>query len=495
MAWNGFADNFTEGLESGTRLGASILKGRNARGVQEANAVLAEMQDLQPWQADPGGINTPEGDVSAEAVPGYDGETWDSYKRRYMEAMKRVSDPDVLSKMTEQLATTEKDKILSYGNAAVTAIQEGDMAKAQRYLAGVSFYTDPGTVPNISVTPRGDVVVDSGGKQMMMAPDDLTDMLLRVTDMEAYTDLVFQRGKHDDVMEHKERTLAFQQMDAAKRTNAYVANQDSAVAQRSAQMDEAAALQPGRLAQQEAELGLTEARTGYQSANTDSVKAKADRDRDVYRQGLEEKERATFDSSLTGGMEAFTSLMMDPTAMDPVNFVDLGQEDGLIGGMGGEDSMSVGQQVIADESELAAVTSQHQERLRVENAAKQAKFREELDANQGEGWAVAETLMGALLADDPDLKKSRLANLAFVATLADDSVDVFVDPESGAIKIGDMWYKLGGNQINFLAEKINKPQQGPAQPGEMTTIDAPPPPPGTIVPGGPGPASEGIPTP
>lgn len=200
-----FADGFTSGVGAGVRLGEAHRQGRNARGVREAQEVMSEMVSMAPVPFTQGAIPDGEGGGGAPAT-GYSGEEWNSMKTRYAEAMTKISDPDIMDKMQDRMAELEKGKVMEYGRLAIAAMKNGDMEKAQNYLAGVSYYTDPGVTPTISVQPDGTTLVSNPeGAPMVLKPENIEDFLHQFVNYEGYRELAFNREQHSDMMKHREQ--------------------------------------------------------------------------------------------------------------------------------------------------------------------------------------------------------------------------------------------------------------------------------------------------
>lgn len=198
-------------------LGQAVLQGRQAKGIGDATEILAEMQNMTPGFGQTAAIPDGEGNGTGPAT-GYSGESWNAMKTKYIEAMKNVTDPRVLDGMMNQMADLEKGKVMEYGRLALAAMDQGDMETAQNYLAGVSFYTDPGVTPNISVQPDGTVLMATEGqKPMVMTKPQLEDFLHQYSNFEGYRDLAFDREQHKDMMEHREKQRLDAAADAAAR--------------------------------------------------------------------------------------------------------------------------------------------------------------------------------------------------------------------------------------------------------------------------------------
>lgn len=203
-----FAHGLTDGIEPGIRLGQAYTKGRSARGVREANGILAEMEALAPVPVVQGGI--PADGAAPGGAPVSDGLAYDALKTKYMKALSKVSDSKTAEDMTNRLVEYEKEKILSGINAAITSHDQGDLQGVRGHLAGLSSYTDPGVIPEINVSPDGNIITrdPESGAAHMMTRDQLADIGHRLTNFEGWQDLVFERSKHADDLAVAHKRLA-----------------------------------------------------------------------------------------------------------------------------------------------------------------------------------------------------------------------------------------------------------------------------------------------
>lgn len=193
------------------------MQGRQDRGVGEATEILSEMQNMVPGFSQTAAIPDGEGNGEGPAT-GYSGNDWNQMKTRYIEAMKHVKDPRVLDGMMEQMANLEKGKVMEYGRMALSAMDNGDMETAQNYLAGVSFFTDPGVTPTVSVQPDGTTLMAvEGQKPVILTKPQLEDFLHQYSNFEGYRDLAFDKEKHRDMMEHREKVRMDNALDAQAR--------------------------------------------------------------------------------------------------------------------------------------------------------------------------------------------------------------------------------------------------------------------------------------
>lgn len=203
MSLTRFAEGFTDGVRTGVDLGGSMITGQSARGIRNATAILAEMEGMSPTGGAKAAV--PDGQGNAPST-GYDGNEWDAVKRRYLAALADVSDPRAIDMMMEQAANLEKNKVMEYGRLALAALRQGNTSAAQRYAAGISYYTMPGVVPNVQVSDDGVIMAAGEGMNpIAMQADDLEDFLHQFVNYEGYRDLAFDREQHADMMAFREQ--------------------------------------------------------------------------------------------------------------------------------------------------------------------------------------------------------------------------------------------------------------------------------------------------
>jgi len=452
MSLSTFADGFGSGINTGIALGESFISGQNAKGVRDANEVMAELQGMEPYKAGQtsGAVPTPEGDVATETPVGYSGEAWDSAKQRYMEAMRRVSDPNVLDAMTKRLAELERGKIMQYGNAAISALNAGDLDAAQRNFAGMSFYTNPGETPDIRVQPDGGLLVQGeGGQPVAMAQEDIADMMQRLTSFEDWRQFTFDRKKHADTMDYNASVLAQRTLSDQQRNAAYVSSQERLGAESDARLAAASVQDP-----------LTAQRTQQQIATAQSVEMRA---RGLYAATLTEAEQKKAADTTAGLQDALAEAMAGP-----------GPAEKYPGGLPSTEDLAYGAPIPVPterQKRIESLNNQVQESTATV-AADRAIERNSM-ALDPERQVITNILMEGLRAGDPDktFSDKTLALLALVATGETGNGDGY-DPATGSFKMDGMYYEVGEvqqealNQLYGTAPEAGAPPEaGAVSPG------------------------------
>jgi len=210
-----FISNLTAGINSGTRLASYRDTKQEQRAVKYANSILSTASGFDPLN--PGGNSAlptaPTGGflstvfgknhkgLQGDAAPdgSFSGATWQSAKKRYIDAISNISDPNVAAGMRQEFANMEKGRITSYLDQAITASQQGDSASAAKYLSAASYYQNPGVRSMIAPGPSGSLAVlnvDKSGKPVgayAATTANLIDMRGRLTDFVKWEDVSFNQ--------------------------------------------------------------------------------------------------------------------------------------------------------------------------------------------------------------------------------------------------------------------------------------------------------------
>lgn len=454
MSINAFAQGFGQGVGTGIQLGEAVLSGRSARGLAEANEILAEMEGIIPPAFQPAGAVPEDGEQPAQGTAnGYDGNEWDAYKQRYARAMKNVTDVQTLAAMERRLADLEKGKVMENGRMALAAIQAGDMEKAQRYMANISYYVDPGVTPNVQVDGGGNVFVETPEGGMALTPDNLADFLHQLENFEGWQQLTFDRQRHADTMDHNAKVLAADILSQERRDAAYIRGVDSEIARRDIQ-NQATML------------------------DIEATQAEMEQARETHLAGLDSAAREQFQSDVTDMQETFDSFYDDPGRLADIGGGSEDGEDALL--MGTEPAIPTDSEIAVDALSQSARESQA---FLQQNAA---DLRLELETTPLMR-EFAQAMMEGLRAGDPegDFSNEMLARLAFLAT-HDTQGYADYDPESGTLRVGTpgsfTYYDIGLRHrplLNALWGAQNPeqgapmpPEQGPAMP-QQTAVPEP----------------------
>lgn len=445
----GFTEGLTSGMNAGVNLGRAIVDGRNARGVQEANEVLSEMIQMDPITAGEAPYEEdtaiPTAGAPAPLPTGYSGDAWESAKQRYIAAMSKVTDTRTLAAMDKRVADLEKTKIMENGQAAITALQNGELDKAQRYFAAISFYTDPGVVPEIKVQPNGAVAVNSEGKTSIFTPDQAVELVHRLTDFNDWTQLAFNKRQHGDRMDHQAKVLAAE------------------TAQSAARLAETRRYNDFRIESMESEDERATARHEMDMARLRENRAIAEeenlRNRQLHNMGISEKQRDREETQRAAVFDAFEEMLADPEALGKASFPGEKDEDEMA--VGDEAAIPTPAEYAADEAnqqtaKYAASAEEERAVLAQRNAALRSMF-----ANDPKMAVAAHTIMEAILSD-PDMtdKDPRtIAALGFSAVLGmpigegGQPVAAF-EPGRNELRVGNTLIKTDPAWGNSLAELL-----------------------------------------
>lgn len=450
MSLTRFAEGFTSGLSTGADFGESLLKGRTAAAVQDANEIYSEMQNMAPTPGTSAGI--PDGDgAGAGPATGYSGEDWNSVKTRYTQALQKVSDPQVLDAMMDRMADLEKSKVMEYGRMALAAIKSGDMDTAQNYLAGVSYYTDPGVTPTVKVTDDGTVLVaNPEGNPMVLRPENLEDFLHQFVDFKDYRELAFDRETHKDLMEYRERA----RLDS-------VANDAARLALEERRINAGAAVDAARLAKIEQEMAQADAK---------------------FKAGATKDKLDQFNSQVEEANTYVNDYLKDPGAFD-----DNGDDtiDPLIANTQGAvaELSEEGQALVDRSSRVQQVLDAGSAEETADLRNRQAVIRRTL--SNPEIALDFQTLISGLAAgENSDMSGSQIGAVALSSILSDGTkYEPFFDRENGLLVIQNAagakdYYSIGPSHHESMArmfDPVPAEQQQQQPPG-------PNPPPQTAIP-------------
>lgn len=426
-----FSSGFLDGIDPGLRLGEAMVQKASRKGIKEANDIFAKMSTMGPGQ-DLGAVPT----EALGAVPvGYTGTPWDDEKSYYLAAMRNVTDPDIYKKMEDRMVQLEHSKVMEHGNRALAAIQSGNMQEAQRAIAGVSYFTDPGHAPTSIVTPDGNIVIhdDEGGAPDILTPDNLADFLHRSQDFEGWRDFTLDKEKHYDNMAFKEKQLTARTLIAnaelalnEKRTNAAVESSLSTAAWRKTQTDTAAAMAPVELAQKKLTLETAQ--------NT------LDRAKELHTELLSEKDREVAAGRMATAQAAFDEMITNPEQFAADTSLEV---EGF-----GEDTVVVGGKAAQVASEISAGTNLRN----ADFTALKAKNREMLESRR-ELRLFADALMQGLLTEEsnPTKMDALMGRLAFhVATDRTNNGDFDYNPDNNTVTMGGTEYLISDDMAPTL---------------------------------------------
>lgn len=411
MSLNAFATGLSGGLESGIKLGLAYNKGQDVRGVREANALLAQMEGMGPVPVTPGNQGAlPDPNAPQQTAPtGYDGVEWSEMKSQYMAALRGVTDAQTLQLMEKRLVDMEKNKVLSYGNAALAAMDEGDLEKAQQYLAGVSYFMFPGETPVVQVGQDGTVFFrDDEGQGMALNKEQLADVMHRFTNFEGWRELTFDRERHADDMAYRNAVLAAQ------------------VAQDAA-----------NLAIDQEELALKREENALQveklDVETEALRAAAKREEEKYLAGLEAAEAEAYKTFRDESQQQFDALVADPAALTET-----------LKGTAPMDESS-GEAIPEDPAVTQArANAVIPEIAESERKTRRANLRWILDADPKKR-DIASTLLTGLVKGGDFSASQDLANAVFGFIFqTPEKQDYFYDPDNGVLRVGQP-----GNQISY----------------------------------------------
>lgn len=427
MSIAAFAEGLSRGIPTGVELGEGIVRGQNRRGVREANEIFAQIQSYQP------------GVVNNEAIP-VSGQTteapnYQTLKTQYMQALRNVSDFETLNAMQDRLAALEKDKVLEQGTLAVAALQAGDSGKAQRHFQNMTSFLDPENAPQVFVDKNGTTIVDYGnGEGMALNADQVLDMMHMFTDLNNYRSLAFNEQRHADDMALRERQLAAEIFSQTRRDDAYVADAQSRIADREAQIE----LSQARIEQIEQEVTRANA---------------------LYKSGLEAAEQERFDEMTGEAFGAFEGFYTMPGAFENAG-----------GGVPEVDPALVDPDLVPPPSESQLATSALQQQASESLAwaqEQQAFYLQQLNSDPLYRQ-FAYTAISGLIAANPNMPPEQAAAIAFSA-LHDPNDRVQFDAQSGAFNSAGHLYDVGETFVPALASLMGtmtgqQVEQAPAPP-------------------------------
>lgn len=401
MSLTAFAEGLGAGLETGVRFGAAINEGKNVAGIRRANEVLAQMQTMGPIPVTPGNQGALP-DPNQQAAPtGYDGLEWAEVKKQYMTALRGVTDPQMLLMAEKRVAELEKGKVLQYGQAAMQALDQGDLGKAQQYFAGLSYFMFPGETPIVQMGQDGTVFFqDSDGEGMALRKEQIADMLHQFTNFEDWRQLTFDKERHADDMAYRNTVLASQ-------------IQSKLIDQ---------ALDREELELDRAQKALENERTSVEIAALEAADLRATQklESDLSKEAL-----AQFRETRTEAQSAFQSLLDDPEALNAVLDQVAPVDEAL---------NTVVEDPKVSEARARSVLPQMAES---ERQHYRSLLRHELDTDPRKRLA-ADALMTGLIAGGDVATAQEVATLAFATVFEPKGQSYFeYDPDSGTLRVGE----------------------------------------------------------
>ena len=220
MSFGEFGRNFAGGIQAGVELGRAVNQGRDRNAFTESGDIWAEAQE---FARDPlsgqkrGAIGDPEGGTE-NLARGSDGNTWQSYKDRYMKSISGIGDPQMFEQAMDRFAGMEQEQILSRLDNAIMASKSGDPEGARRQLQAMSAFMDPGVTPEIQYDGQNGAFMvanydenNSPISGYAVTTDNLMDLRHRMSDFNHYREFSFDRQRHQDVLSERAQERAFNQ--------------------------------------------------------------------------------------------------------------------------------------------------------------------------------------------------------------------------------------------------------------------------------------------
>jgi hypothetical protein len=418
MSITAFAGGLSDGLDSGVKFGLALNKGRDVAGVRKANEILAQMETMGPVPVTPGNRGQgilPEGGEAQQGNPtGYDGLEWAEVKKQYTMALRGVTDPQMLQMAEKRLVDLEKGKVLQYGQAAMAAMDAGDLEKAGSYLAGISYFMFPGETPVVQVGQDGTVFFrDQDGQGMALKKEQLADMMHQFVNFEGWRELTFDRERHADDMAYRNTVLASQ------------------IAARNAQI--AIDAEELALRREQNRIGNTKS-----EAEIAQIEANMKRAEEEFRQRTEKADLERFDAMRSETQTAFDSLLSDPATLNKV-LDSAAPTDELSG------------QVIPEPEHVATARTEVLD-TQVGRSERQ-QYREAMQwtlDSDPELRHVANAMMTGIIKGGDSAVAQDIANMVFGFVFqTPDDPNYFYDPDEGVLRVGQP-----GNQDTYaIGEK------------------------------------------
>tara|TARA_R110000772_G_scaffold235182_1_gene346774 strand:- start:14701 stop:16062 length:1362 start_codon:yes stop_codon:yes gene_type:complete len=422
-----FGSGFLDGVGPGLALGQARQQTVSNKGITAANDILANMSEMGPGRSQ--GVPTEGG-----AVPvGYDGNEWDAQKTEYLRAMRKVTNPDIYQKMEDRMVQMEHGKIMELGGAARAALSAGDTQSAQKFLAGISYYTDPGNAPTTIVAPNGNIIMSEGDDMppMVLTPQNFEEFLHSMSNYEDWREMTFNKTKHADDMAFKEKQLSARTMIAnaelaisRERADASIASSKATTLKTLGDIDTAAAINPLKLERE--------------SILLDQAKQTLSQNQQTFKDTQDDRDIAAYDKRIGSVTELFDSYVNDPASLNKGGGVAVDLDGTPLEGKANQLTDELRSDEVMNDAQARALTAQYRRDLAVKPGLR----------------IFAETLMDGLVRGDDNegVADGTIASLALQTTM-DQTPDspYSYDPENNVVNLNGTTYNVADDAQPPLA--------------------------------------------